>query len=309
MRCQLYIHKAFLSVKLVLIVLLGCATVKTVVMPWRLGEAFEPASAGATENAGAVETNSPVKTSLEDYSPIIQRNIFSNARSSLPLDNHLWGNGTGGLARSAGQELGLALLGTVSGNPVISRAIIKDIQTKNIGLYKTGDIIATARIESIGKEMVILVHRGQRKILNLTTSQSKQEEGNNAQARSTKNSAETVGTAKTNPSVKTDATVGVGLTNVGIRFRDIETILQKMTIEPYVRDGQVEGLQITGFENMSMAKGFGLKNGDIIREVNGQRLSSKQKAFQVLQKAKKQANMDIELLRDNEKKTLSFSLR
>jgi len=60
---------------------------------------------------------------------------------------------------------------------------------------------------------------------------------------------------------------------------------------------------------MRGAEDLGLKNGDIIRTVNGHRLTSKQKAYQIFKKARSQAAMNIELLRDNETKTLSFSLR
>ncbi len=86
-------------------------------------------------------------------------------------------------------------------------------------------------------------------------------------------------------------------------------MLTKAVIEPYMIDGQVEGLKITGLENIRVAEDLGLKNGDIIRTVNGHRLTSKQKAYQIFKKARSQEAMNIELLRKNETKTLSFSLR
>ena len=88
----------------------------------------------------------------------------------------------------------------------------------------------------------------------------------------------------------------------------VEAVLNNAAIEPYSVDGRVEGLQITGLENINLARDFGLKNKDVIRSVNGHRLTSKQKAFQVFKKAKSQPTMDIELLRDDDTKKLSFSL-
>jgi type II secretory pathway component PulC len=85
-------------------------------------------------------------------------------------------------------------------------------------------------------------------------------------------------------------------------------ILHKATIEPYVRNGQTEGLQLTGLENIPMADMIGLRSGDVVQSVNGQQLTSKQKAFQVLMKAKTQSKIDIQLLRDGQSRNLSFDL-
>ncbi len=53
---------------------------------------------------------------------------------------------------------------------------------------------------------------------------------------------------------------------------------------------------------------IGLRNGDVVQSVNGQQLTSKQKAFQVLMKAKTQSKIDIQLLRDGQSRNLSFDL-
>jgi len=85
--------------------------------------------------------------------------------------------------------------------------------------------------------------------------------------------------------------------------------LKEATIEPHVIDGQVEGLRIANLENIKEAKELGLKNGDVIRAVNGHRLTSKQKAHQIFKKVRSQAVISLELLRDDETKKLSFDLR
>ena len=115
-------------------------------------------------------------------------------------------------------------------------------------------------------------------------------------------------TAKTNPPTTFDTAVGVELTTVGVKSGDSEGLLKKAIIEPYIVDGEVEGLRITGLEDKSIAKALGLRNGDIIRRVNGHRLTNKQKAYQIFKKASSQPALDIELLRDNKTKKLSFAM-
>ena len=66
---------------------------------------------------------------------------------------------------------------------------------------------------------------------------------------------------------------------------------------------------MTDLENIDGAKDLGLREGDVIRAINGQRLDSKQKAFQIAMKARSQATLSVELMRDNEIKTFSLPLR
>jgi len=297
-----YKHKVLFVIKLSLVLILGYAVIRTVLMPQHTGEIFVPNSAVGTENITAVEPTNFPDIPVEDYSAIVEQDIFGNPTSSLRTNKSLQDHNALGLARSTEEELGIALLGTVAGSPEISRAIIKDIETNVLSLYKTGDTVATAHIESIEKDTVVLLHQGRRKILNLGTSQSRQHEADNTQAASSKYTAQAAETVKADSPATSDTTVAV-------KLGDIETILKKAVIEPYAVDGQMEGLKITGLENIRGAKDLGLRNGDVMCAVNGHQLTSKQKTFQIFKKARSQAAMSVELLRDNKIETLSFSLR
>jgi general secretion pathway protein C len=292
----MYKHKALLIIKFALVLILGYVVITAVLMPQHTGEIFEPSSAVGTDNITAVEPTSSPDIPVEDYSAIVEQDIFG---SSLRTNKSLQGDNGVSPALSAEEELGIALLGTVAGSPEISRAIIKDLETNELSLYKIGDTVATAHIESIEKDVVVLLHQGQRKILKLGTRESKRQDIDSAQGALSRNAAQGV---ETNPPAKSQSTVGD-------KLRDIEIMLTKAVIEPYVIDDQVEGLRITGLENIRGAEEIGLKNGDIIRTVNGHRLTSKQKAYQIFKKARSQEALNIELLRDNETKTLSFSLK
>ncbi|MCP4707620.1 MAG: hypothetical protein GY869_03260 [Planctomycetes bacterium] len=65
-------------------------------------------------------------------------------------------------------------------------------------------------------------------------------------------------------------------------------------------------MRITKLENVKNAKLLGLKDGDVIRLVNGQLVTNKQKAFQVIRKARTQPFLDVEIQRDSFTKTISF---
>jgi len=96
---------------------------------------------------------------------------------------------------------------------------------------------------------------------------------------------------------------------VRTKIRCVEAILKKAVIEPYYINGQIEGLQITGLDRISVARDLLLKSGDIIRAVNGQTLNSKRQAYEIFKKARTKPIMIVDLLQDGEAKTLLFDFR
>ncbi|MFZ2149355.1 MAG: hypothetical protein WAV28_19255 [Sedimentisphaerales bacterium] len=98
------------------------------------------------------------------------------------------------------------------------------------------------------------------------------------------------------------------LTKIRTQAKCVEAILKKAVIEPYLIDGQIEGLQITGLEKILIAGDLLLKSGDIIRAVNGHPLNSKRRAYEIFKRARKLPIMKIELLRDGKSQILLYYL-
>ena len=297
----MYIRKALFVFKLALVLVLSFVIIRTVIMPRNSAEIFQPASAASTENVSAEGDENPVETSVEDYSVLVAHNIFGVTDISDVEEQSSDVDEFDDVVRLAGEELSLELVGTVCGNAAVSRAIIKNNKNKQLGMYKTGQNIAGARIKSIEENAVILLHNGQRKMLTLN-----RVGGNN------KNNTQTLSTSVISETGKVASPVlpvKQSLAETRTKIARLETILAEAAIEPYLVDGRVEGLRITDLDKIPAAKGFGLKDGDIIRRVNGHRLTGKQKAFQVFKKAKSEATISLELLSNGETRELSFNLQ
>jgi type II secretion system protein C len=297
----LYIRKVLFVFKLALVLVLSFVVIRTVIMPQNPAEIFQPASAVGTENASAEEAENAVDTSVEDYSVLVAQNIFGVADISDVEEKSSEVDEFDDVVTLAGEELSLELLGTVSGNTSVSRAIIKNTKNKQLGMYKTGQNIAGARIKRIEENAVILLHTGQRKML--TLNRAGENNKNNTQVLSSPVMSETGKAAS--PVLPVEQS----LVETPTKIAHLESILNEAAIEPYLVDGQVEGLRITDLDKIPMVKAFGLKDGDIILQVNGHRLTSKQKAFQVFKKAKSEATMSLELLSNGETRELSFNLQ
>jgi len=297
---KVYVRKALFLSKLVLALLLGQGVVRTVLVVWGTAELMGPVSAVGGEDYTTVASTDSRGLSAVDYTSVIKGNIFHGVSSPSAAREWAAAESQNRRTSPAGRELGLVLLGTVSGKPLISRAIIKDLETNISGLYRPGDTVATANIESIEADRVILSHQGQKKLLNI---------GNAApQGHDEVYSASGGDDAPGVAGIEDDFTEKQA-TMVNARLADVDTVLRKAAIKPHVTGGRMDGIRISRVEDLKAAKALGLQNGDIIVAVNGHRLTSKQKAYQVFKKARSQPVIDIELLRDNEVKVLSFLLQ
>lgn len=291
---KVYIHKVFFTSKLTLALVLLFTIVRTALLPERIEKTLASVSARGGDELRVNETVNLPDLSSVDYAEIVERNPFGTS-SQTPGANRA------SFDTAVSEELGLALLGTVSGSPEVARAIIKNLKTGVSDLYKIGQTVEGASIEDVGTDEVILAHNGERKILKLSIAQS-----NNNNSTGTP-SVKTIN--ETSNTTKNDLSTQNANTNVRTKVGCVEAILKQALIEPHVVDGQIEGFRITDLENIKEAKDLGLKNGDIIHTVNGHLLTSKQKAHQIFKKAMSQAAINLELLRDDETKKLSFNLR
>ena len=247
--------------------------------------AFDPASAVGEEPLPDADSEATDRRYSANYEGILQSNLFAatDPRRVQALDS-----------MPSAEELGLRLVGAIAGGPAISRANIQDTKGKTTGGYRIGHTVASATIEAIQQDAVVLRHEGRQLILRLRTGPAGGEtpsSGSMLPATTEKAATQTQQPAM--PPVKADY---------------VAEVFRKATIEPYVKDDRAEGLRITGLDKIPMAELFGLRDGDVIRKINGQQLTSKQKAFQVLMKARTQSKVDIELLRNGKSKDLSFGL-
>jgi general secretion pathway protein C len=280
--------RVFRLIKVFLVVVLVYGGLRAITGRLHIG-AFDPGTVSGGDRTPDAEPMTIRTQSPADYTDILQGNLFSGADPAQ-------GPGRAPALDSmpSAEDLGLRLVGTLASGPAISRANIQNVKSKTTGVYRIGDTVASATVEAIQQDAVVLRHQGRQLILRMHTGAAgddKQPAGNTGQKAGEK--APPAGNRAALPPVKADY---------------VAEVFRKATIEPYVKNNRTEGLRITGLDKIPMAEMFGLKNGDIIQSLNGQQLTSKQKAFQVLMKARTQSKVDIQLLRNGKSKDLSFSL-
>jgi len=197
------------------------------------------------------------------------------------------------------------LCATVAGDSRIACAVIEDLKSRRQDIYKTGEIFKGARVERIDRNKIILFYEGRLEVLNLhitrdiTAPVEKDEEPVIVQKQDE--------TEFVNDIIPFEMVINNGAFTMQVP--KLEVFLEKVELSPYIIDGQEEGLCITGLDDLRTAGYFGFENGDVIQNVNGQMLTNKQKAFQVLKKARSQSQICVQLLRDQRKVELSFDIK
>ena len=197
------------------------------------------------------------------------------------------------------------MLATVAGDEEVACAVIENVKTKLQDLYKTGDIIEGTRIERIDRNKIFLYNGEQREVLNLYVADNisdRVDEGTETVIAQKPEASEVVNIiSPTEREINKKAFLA--------RVGGMEAILKTVEVSPYLENGQEKGVRITGLEDLSMARYVGFQNGDIIQNINGSTVTNRRKAFQILRKARSQSSLNIQLLRKQQQKELSFGIK
>ncbi len=109
------------------------------------------------------------------------------------------------------------------------------------------------------------------------------------------------------PIRRIDRPVSRGLIERGIR--DFPKLLSQARVVPHFVDGKADGFVISSIVPGSLYDQVGLRNGDIIRKVNGQRVTSAQQAMAMYQALEKATSIDLEVLRAGQALQLHYDIR
>lgn len=191
-------------------------------------------------------------------------------------------------ARTA-DEFGYELIGTLVTSTSLSRAIFRNTQSQETVICQRQDRLDSVTVAHIEKDRVVLQEpSGERFVLVQSDYQ-----GSLITSLSPSNQREEI-PARTYPGEQF--------------YSGLEVFLDKASLNPVEAQDQIIGLEVAGLKELPFAQLAGLQDGDIIVTINNQAITSRQKALQVFKKSKSMSSMELELLRNNQTKTLSFNL-
>jgi type II secretion system protein C len=194
----------------------------------------------------------------------------------------------------AEEPVKLELIGTAIGNAKDPSAFIKDLETGKQGIYKQGSRVQDAKVVKITMGKVVLDVQGKERILTMSDRRM-------ACAYQNDDRASLITLLGDQMVVNKSRLAGES----GKIIKD----LQKVKVSPYYDSQKVAGMKVQGVAQDSIFAAAGIHNEDVVTMVNSQKIDSYQKALQVLNKARGQAEIKVSVLRDGQPQLLSYKFQ
>ena len=223
-------------------------------------------------------------------------------------------------------ELNATLIGTmVAPNPAMSMATLQlegKSQLIQIGTElkrNPDDTVILATVEDIQRRVVLVREAGELRRIRLWGDPKAQpaagEPGRMIPARPP------VGRAPQPPTARPGTDFSEGVKKVSMysydvdrrmleeQLSDLSQLGREARVVPNYRDGQYQGFKLIGVRPGSMYRALGIRSGDIIQRVNGEDISSPNKAIQLFEKLRTQNQIEIDIERRGQQRTLSYSIK
>jgi general secretion pathway protein C len=279
----------------------------------------------ANSPSAAAETTE--KRALQQYAVIQERNLFgARGRTATPPPPRP----PAPAPAAAKPAANLKLVGTVVGSPERTYAVIEDLSTKRQELYRIGDLVREAKVVEVTRNRVVLDNRGRREEL-LSF------EKNDAAGPPPSQPATPQAAAPRRPSLPARSQPQEPLPNPSQEDErdaaeaDIERVsenvwrisrddlvdqldnfgqmMKEARLTPHFTGGQPDGFMITNLPGNSFLARMGLRSGDIMRGVNGQKFGSLEEFFQVYQQLQTEPILQLEVERSNRTEVLTYEVR
>jgi general secretion pathway protein C len=236
----------------------------------------------ALNNANA--TPAEHKADEIDYSPIVKNSIFGPI---APVS----ANQTTPQTKPA-QDLKMSLIGTYTEKGQASYAIIEDTKKNLQEVFTEGEtVFDQAKLLAIFPDKVQIEIDGKKSFLVLDDLPS-----------SAPVSSGGVAVVGEDQFLVEEAELDKALENLPL-------LLTQARAVPYFKDGRAVGLRMFAIKSGSLYEKLGLRNGDILKTINGNSLGDITQAIKLFERLKDERSIGLALERDQEEKNFKYEIR
>jgi len=283
--------------------------------------AYFASSIAATTVAGRLIPPPPVKISAPPppiplpppqaatyYALISKRDIFNSVK---PVEK------PAEAPKVTKTQLKLKLWGVAVHDDGSSYCIIEDLNArKGQTLFAIDDSVGSnATVKAIEWDKVILDHDGEEEILELTGPGDTKPTGTSALAAAP---APRPQAAEPNPATAVfDANVNsvgdnqyqIDRADVDNAFDNMSQLFTQIRAVPHFEGGRAIGFRLFAIRSGSVFDKLGLRNGDVIQNINGTQINDPAQALAMLQQLRSQNDLNIQLLRNRQQQTIGVQIR
>jgi general secretion pathway protein C len=251
------------------------------------------ADAGETQ---AVPEKEPIRA-LSEYKAIEDRNLFrlKQKQEIVPEPAKVDINAL------KETKLQLKLWGTVTGDDQNAYAVIEDTKQRVQQLYHIEDAVQNAIVKEIHREKVILEVNGAFEVLQMEESQETAG-GSNVARRVSGEKRENV----VNPSES--RRISLKRDRIDEAVNDLGNLMKQVRIRPHYKNGQSDGLTLSGIRSDSIFSEMGFRNGDVIIGVDGKNIQSVDDALSLYQNLQSGESVQVQIRRRGRLQTIDYAV-
>jgi general secretion pathway protein C len=248
-------------------------------------------------NEISIKANSDIKSyrkpPLRNYDVISKKNIFSKIEK-LPEKEEIPEIDT-----LEPTTLKITLRGTApTSDPNTSAAFIEDKSKRSEDMYKIGDSIQNAIIKKILRGKIVLKVGDREEILMMDEPTS----GESSDVRSI--------TPRRTPERRVPSrTITVRRNDIDRSLTDINELLSEASIRPHFKDGEPDGLAITGVKANSIFRKMGFRNGDIVKGIGGNEIKTPEDLIGLYNDLKSETEVSLEIIRRGRERIHNIRIR
>lgn len=248
---------------------------------------------------------------------VVEGNMF--CPTCVPVEEQpLLASSEAQFAGEAVSQLRLQLLATMeSDDPTWSMATIRDLDSNSLGPYTANEQVRPGvTILAVERGRVVLLNQGRREFIALGAEPPPPAPNKPAAPAPTKAKPKPSG----RPSIALDgAEQAIDCANensctvdrkfVDQLMKNPQQLMTQARMYPVTKDGESQGFRVSGVRSGSLATMIGLKNGDVVSEINGSKLGTIDDALAMYQKLRRANHLSVTVQRGGAVLTKEISIK
>ena len=208
---------------------------------------------------------------------------------------------------------GVSLVGTLAGPNEVALAVILNRSNRMVDTFGVGDdVFGQAKILKIERMRVILDRGGKTEVLEID-----ENEGGGGKPKAHKPARSSAPAKKDEPKGDDELdirevdenTFEIDREGFEETISDLTPLLTQARVVPHFDDGKLSGYKIFSIKSGSLYEEIGLRNGDVIKTVNGNMIDDPTKAMQLFTQLRSEEEFNIEIVRGGSPLTFNYTLR
>lgn len=213
-------------------------------------------------------------------------------------------------AKCKESESSIGLSATMVAEPAEwSFAVIDDGESDDDRLLREGQRVAEFTLAAIQRERVVLAKGGAFECVALGGKKKRKKSSRGKSRSFSKSSSSKKARIKDGIKKTGKNQYEIDREMLNEQLDDLQSLSKGARVIPHYKDGRPQGFKIVGVRPGSLYSHIGVRSGDVLKGVNGEEITSPNKALELYEQLKNSANVNVEIERRGRPVTLDYKIQ